>query len=104
PGLAEIGGMREPRCGALDDPDAGAAIAAAGDLFDAPIIQTGHRRALVLDEHLGELASGSHRRAEHPLQQIGLDYILYRHACSSRHSVRWGPSLPRQSPLNTRRN
>src|SRR6185295_9244315 len=93
--------MREPRCVALDDLDAGAAIAAAGDLFDAPVIETGHRRTLVLDEHLGELATGSHRRAEHPLEQIGLDYILYRHACSSRHSVRCGPSLPRQSRLNT---
>ena len=44
-------------------------------------------RALVLGEHLGELAAGAQRGAEHPLEHIGLDYISVRPS-SSLHSLR----------------
>ena len=67
-GLGEVGGVGEAGGVARDDADAGAAVAAAGDLLDPAVVEAGRRRALVLDEHLGELAAGAQRRRQHPFR------------------------------------
>ena len=73
-GLAEIGRVGEPRGVTLDDADAGAPVAAAGDLFDAAVVERHGRGPLVLGEHLGEVRPAPHRRAEHPGQDILVDH------------------------------
>ena len=102
PGLAEVGRVGEPGGVALDDPDAGATVAAAGDLFDPTVVEPGHRRALVLDEHLGELAAGAHRGTEHSLEHIGLDDIVSGHCELHSHSGGHLASLPRSPSRSTR--
>ena len=83
PGLAEVGRVGEAGGVALDDADAGATVATTGDLLDPAVVERGHRRPLVLDEHLGELAAGAHRRPEHPLEHVGFDYIMSGHRRST---------------------
>ena len=65
-GLAEVGGVGEAGGVALDDADAGATVAAAGDLLDPAVVEPRRRGALVLGVHLGELAAGAHRRTRAP--------------------------------------
>ena len=57
-----------------DDADAGAAVAAARDLLDAPVVEPGRRRALVLGVDLGELAARPHRRRQHPFEDVVVDH------------------------------
>ena len=66
--MGEAGGL------AGDDADAGAAVAPARHLLDAPVVERRRRRALVLGVDLGELAAGSHRRRQHPFQDVMVDH------------------------------
>ena len=89
----------KPVVSPLDDPDAGAAVAARRELLDLAVVEQRRRRALVLDEHLGELAAGAERRRQGPLDHgffehaassrvvapvLGVIVVLYRRACSTR--------------------
>ncbi len=74
PALAEVAGVGEAGRLAGDDADAGAAVAAARHLLDAPVVERRRRRAFVLGVDLGELAARSHRRGEHPFQDVVVDH------------------------------
>ena len=52
-----------------------------------PSSSAADRGPLVLGEHLGELAAGAHRRAEHPFEYVGFDYISSGHPHHSTHCV-----------------
>ena len=69
-GLGEVGGVGEAGGLARDDPDAGAAVAAAGHLLDPAVVEPGRRRPLVLGVHLGELGAGAYSTGEHPFQDV----------------------------------
>ena len=58
-GLGEVGGVGEAGGVADDDPDAGAPVAAGGELLDLAVVEHGRRRPLVLGEDLGEVAAGA---------------------------------------------
>ena len=59
PVVGQVGGVGEAGGLADHDPDAGAAVAARGQLLDPAVVEHGRRRPLVLDEHLGEVAAGA---------------------------------------------
>ena len=70
PGLGQVGGVGEAGGVADDDADAGAAVAAGGELLDLAVVEQGRRRALVLGEDLGEVAAGVQGRAEHAADHV----------------------------------
>ncbi len=74
-GLGEIGGVGEAGGVADHDPDAGPAVAARRELLDLAVVEQRGRRALVLDEDLGEVAAGAQRGA-----QGSADHGLFDHA------------------------
>ena len=93
--LAEVGGVGETGGVAADDPDAGAAVAAAGDLLDAAVVERRRGGPLVLCVHLGELGAGAHCDREHSFQ-----HVLVDHAGSLPTSLRragTAAAWPRQS-------
>jgi hypothetical protein len=73
--LAEVGGVREAGGVALHHADAGTAIAAAGDLFDPSVVESGRGGPLVLGEHLRELGPVAHRSAEHLGEHVLVDHL-----------------------------
>ena len=74
PRLGQVAGVGEAGRLAGDDADAGAAVAPARHLLDAPVVEPRRRRSLVLGVDLGELAAGPHRRRQHPLQDVMVDH------------------------------
>ena len=52
----------------------GAPLAARGQLLDPAVVEPGRRAAPVLGEHLGELAAGAQRDAEHALHHRLVDH------------------------------
>ena len=77
PALGEVAGVGEAGGLAGDDADAGAPVAAARHLLDAPVVEPGRRRALVLGVDLGELAAGPHRRRQHPFEDVVVDHPVH---------------------------
>ena len=65
--LGQVGGVGEAGGLAHHDPDAGAPVAARGQLLDPAVVEQGRRGPLVLDEDLGEVAAGAEGSAERPL-------------------------------------
>jgi hypothetical protein len=96
PALAEVGRVGETGGVALHDPDPGAAIATAGDLFDAAVVETGGSGPLVLGVHLGELRTRTNRCRQHSLQHVLVDHE--RQATDARRRCRegcgWGVRAP----------
>ena len=78
PRLGQVGGVGVAGGLAGDDADAGAPVAAGGQLLDPAVVEAGRGGPLVLDEHLGEVAAGSERGAERPLDHASSS------TCSSR--------------------
>ena len=74
PGLGEIGRVGEAGGLAGDDADPGAAVAAAGDLLDATVVETGRRRPFVFGVHLGEVGTGGGGTGEHAFQDVLVDH------------------------------
>ena len=90
--LAQVGGVGEAGGVAANDADAGAPVESGRQLFDSAIVEAGRRAALVLGEHLGELASTAQRRAEDALEDG-----LFDHPGDSlppRFAGAMGPSYP----------
>ena len=82
--------MSETRGVADDNPDAGASVAPAGQFLDPTIVEHRRRGALVLDEHFGEFAAGSHRSG-----QGAVDELVIEHGASGEERtgiVRLSPS------------
>ena len=74
PGFGEIGGVGEAGGVADDDPDAGATVAARGELLDPAVVEHAVAVAPVLGEDLGELAAGAQRGVEHPFEDGLFDH------------------------------
>ena len=74
PALGEVGGVGETGGLAPDDPYAGTAVASRGQLLDLALLERRRRRAPVLGEHLGEVASGAEGHAEHALENGFVDH------------------------------
>ena len=74
--LGQVRGVREPGGLPGDDPDPRATVAAAGDLLDASVVETGRRGSLVLGVHLGEVGAGTHGAGKYSFQDVGLDHPI----------------------------
>ena len=72
--FAEIGRMGEAGGVALHHPDSGAAVAAAGDLFDAAVIEASRGGALVLHEHFREVGPGACCGTQNPGERVLIDH------------------------------
>ncbi len=69
----EIGGVGEARGVAAHDAQARATVVTGDELFDAPVVETGVRRAPVFDEDFGEVAAAAQRLVERGLQHTVID-------------------------------
>src|SRR5262249_36894826 len=72
-GFAEVGGVGEAGGLALDDADAGTAVAPGGQLLDLAVVEAGGGAPLVLGVDLGELAAGAQRAGEHSFEHVVVD-------------------------------
>jgi hypothetical protein len=73
-GLAEVRGVGEPGGVAADDPDAGASIAAAGDLLHPTVVERHGCGPLVLGVHLCKLGAGADSGGEYSFQHVVVDH------------------------------
>ena len=71
-----------------DDPDAGTAVAPRGQFLDPAVVEGGRRRAAVLHEHLGELATGAQCDLEGSSEQVRFEQGLVGHVSLLGRSAR----------------
>ena len=66
--MCETGGV------ARNDPNTGAAVTTAGDLFDAAVVEARRSVRLIFGIHLREVGTGAHSSGEYSFQDICVDH------------------------------
>jgi fluoroacetyl-CoA thioesterase len=62
----------------VHDPEPGTTVVTRNDLFDPTVVETPIRGTTVLDEDLGELATGAQRPVERILEKLAIYHLAYR--------------------------